>query len=230
MIKNCIFDFDGTLVDSLRDVLESLNHAFALCGIMVQSINPEIIMQQQLPDAIKSSVPGITGEQCEQVISAFVEHYDKRDYPNTHLMPGAVDLLNGLKAQAIPLFIVSNKRTIPMLRILDNLKLRDFFTDIFNPDMGSDPTVKKTKSELIAAAILKHNLPKGETAYIGDMEMDVVTAKENGLIAVAVVNGYSNADAYKIRADYVVHRISEVLSIVRKEKIVKKNQKVLNNT
>jgi phosphoglycolate phosphatase len=214
MIKTCIFDFDGTLVDSQKDVFESLNHAFVSCGITVKALDPEIIMQQHLPDAIKSAAPEITGEQCERVISAFKEHYDKSNFPNTRLMPGALDLLIELKERAIPCFIISNKRRIPMLRILDKFKLRAFFTDIFNPDRYSDQKAKKTKSQLIAAAIEKHNLPKAETAYIGDMEVDVIAAKENGLIAVAVINGYGKVATYRIQPDFTMRRISEVLSRV----------------
>jgi phosphoglycolate phosphatase-like HAD superfamily hydrolase len=51
---------------------------------------------------------------------------------------------------------------------------------------------------------------------VGDMEVDVIAAKENGLIAVSVINGYGKVDTYKIRPDYVVQRISEVLEIVQK--------------
>jgi len=214
-IKNCIFDFDGTLVDSFKDVRESLAHAFASCDINVKKLKPEIIMQLQLFDAIQSVAPEITKEQRERVISVFKEQYDKSDYPNTHLMPGVLELLNGLKKKAIPCFIVSNKRRKPTLRILNNLKLNLFFTEIFNPDMYSDSVINKTKSQLISAAIAKYNLSKDETAYVGDMEADVIAAKENGLIAAVIHNGYGNADICKIRPDYMMHRISEILEIVQ---------------
>lgn len=213
MIKTVIFDFDGTLVDSQKDVFESLAHAFSSSGITVNPLDPEIIMQQQLPDAIRLSAPGISDEQREKVIKAFIDHYDKSDYPNTMLMPGVMELLTGLKERAIQMLIVSNKRTKPMVRILDNLKLRTFFSDIFNPDMDSDPAKTKTKSELIAAVIDKYHLPKAATAYVGDMEVDVIAAKENGLIAVAVINGYAKVETFKIRPDYAIQRISDFLAI-----------------
>lgn len=212
-IRSCIFDFDGTLVDSQRDVFASLTHAFGSCGITVKPLDPEIIMQQQLPDAVRLSVPGIADAQRDMVINAFIEHYDRSDYSNTMLMPGVMELLAGFKERSVQMFIVSNKRAKPMFRILDRLKLRDFFIDFFNPDMDPGPT--KTKSQLIATVINKYRLSISETTYVGDMEVDVIAAKENGLIAVAVVNGHGKTDAYKIRPDYVFHRISEVLAIVQ---------------
>lgn len=213
-IKACIFDFDGTLVDSLMDVFESMTHAFVSCGITGISLDPETIMQVQLPDAIKSAAPGITGEQCTRVTEAFMEHYDSSEYRNTKLLPGVQELLTGLREKTVPCIIVSNKRRVPMLRIMDKFKIKDYFSDVFNPDMHTDPAIKKTKSELIAAAIAKHNLPKNATAYLGDMEVDIIAAKENGLIAVAVVNGYGSADKYRTRPDYAMHRISELLALV----------------
>jgi len=212
-IRACIFDFDGTLVDSLKDVFESLLHAFAASGIKAPELNPESIMQHQLSDAIKAAAPGITKEQRGKVIEAFKEHYDKSDYPNTIPLPGVVETLEDLKKRAVPCFIVSNKRQKPMLRILNNLKLEEYFSDVFNPDMFSDTRIRKTKAELIAALIDKHALEKSQTAYVGDMEIDVIAAKENGLVAVAVVNGYGNAENYRVRPDFVMHRVSEVLAI-----------------
>jgi len=213
MIKTCIFDFDGTLVDSMQDVFDSLAHAFSVSGIKIKALNPGDIMQHQLPDGIEAAAPGITAEQKKKVIEAFMTHYDTSDFPNSHLLPGVRETLDGLQARSIPCYIVSNKRHIPMLKILNKLKLKEYFVDIFNPDMFADQRIIKTKTELIADALSKHNLAKETTAYLGDMELDVVSARENGLIAIAVVNGYGNAENYSVKPDFVMHRISEVLAI-----------------
>lgn len=213
-INVCIFDFDGTLVDSMQDVFDSLTFAFTANGITGFKLNPEFIMQHQLSDAIAVASPKISEEAKTEIIKAFISHYDNSDYPNTHLLPGVLETLDELKARAIPCFIVSNKRRKPMLRILDNLKIRGYFADIFNPDVFADKGIKKTKPELIAELMAKHNLNKENTAYLGDMEIDVLAAKENGLMAVAVVNGYGNTENYTVKPDFVMKRISNILAFL----------------
>jgi phosphoglycolate phosphatase len=212
VLKNIVFDFDGTLVDSLQDVLDSLKIAFEQCGIVVQSYAPEKIMQFQLKDAIAAIAPKITVEQRDRVIGRFREIYDSGDYPNTTLMPTVADLLPKLKKRSIGMFIVSNKRQLPSFRILDKLSVRHFFTGIFNPDMYAG---KKwvTKGELIAHAIKTHSISKNSAVYVGDSEGDVKAAKENGVRAIVVSNGYGAVSTFKIRPDFIIRQISEILTV-----------------
>jgi phosphoglycolate phosphatase len=211
-LQNYIFDFDGTLVDTLDDVLDSLKKAFKRCGVEPPAFDPSTALQFQLKDAIRASVPGITQETTELIAGRFREIYDTIDYPNTKLLPTVADLLPKLKERSAGMFIVSNKRRAPTLRILDKFDLRRFFSDIFNPDMFKGGN-NRTKSQLLAFALKKHSLEKTATAYIGDSEGDVIAAKENGVAAIAVQNGYGDISSFKIRPDHTVRRIIEILSV-----------------
>jgi phosphoglycolate phosphatase len=211
-LQNYIFDFDGTLVDTLDDVLDSLKKAFQQCGVEPPAFNPSKILQFQLKDAIQSSMPGITTEKTELIAGRFREIYDAIDYPNTWLMPTVPELLSGLKERSAVIFIVSNKRAVPMARILDKFNIRRFFTGIFNPDMFEDGNIR-TKSDLLAYALQKHSLNKKVTGYIGDSEGDIKAARENGVLAIAVQNGYGDTSSFTIRPDHTVRRIIEILSV-----------------
>lgn len=209
---NFIFDFDGTLVDSARDVLDCLQKAFETCGVTVRSYDLRITMQFQLMDAIAALAPSLTGAERKRVAERFRAIYDAIDYPNTRLMPTVAALLAKLKERSSAMFIVSNKRAVPTVRILDKFNLRLLFTDVFNPDMFNDGN-NRTKSQLLALALKKHSLEKAMTAYIGDSEGDLIAAKENGVLAVAVQNGYGDISSYKIRPDRTVRRIIEILTV-----------------
>jgi len=211
-LQNYIFDFDGTLADTLADVLDSLKYAFIQCGIEPPAFDPSKILQFQLKDAIRASVPGITLETTELVARRFREIYDAIDYPNTTLLPTVAGLLLKLKERSAGMFIVSNKRRVPLLRILDKFSIRHFFTGIFNPDMYEGGNAM-TKCELLGHALEKHSLSKSGTAYIGDSEGDVAAAKENGVLAIAVESGYGDIPSFKIRPDYTVRRIIEILTV-----------------
>jgi phosphoglycolate phosphatase len=211
-LHNIIFDFDGTLVDSLKDVLDSLKNAFNRCGITVRAFDTGKIMQFQLKEAIRAIAPAITPEQTEQVAGMFRKIYDTIDYPNTRLMPSVAELLPKLKEGSVGMYIVSNKRAVPTARLLDIFNIRHFFSDVFNPDVyeGTEPM---TKNDLLAHALQKHSLAKNTTAYVGDSEVDVIAAKENGVLAIAVQNGYGDIPSFKLKPDRSVRQIIEILSV-----------------
>jgi phosphoglycolate phosphatase len=211
-ISALIFDFDGTLIDSKKDVFESLMHAFSVCGVPINPPDAAIIMQKQLPDALQYAAPDLSREKRVSIIEAFKKHYDASEYPNTTLMPGARDLLETCARRSIPCSIVSNKRQFPMLRILNRFNLQYYFTAVYNPDAIDGK--KFTKSQLLAYALKEQRLNRRTTAYIGDMEADILAARENGMISIAVTNGYG-ADAAKATSpDFVVKDLSEMLGII----------------
>jgi phosphoglycolate phosphatase-like HAD superfamily hydrolase len=214
-ITTCIFDFDGTLVDSLMDVLESLKTAFDRCGISADLADGEKVVQLQLREAIAAVSPGITPEQTETVVGVFRDIYDSSDYPNTALMPGAREALQEFAEKGIGMYIVSNKRRLPTLRILDKFGIRSFFFDIFNPDLpGLDKPA--TKPRLIAMLLKKRSIRKDAAVYVGDSEGDVKAARENGVAAVIVANGYGKTEGFSVRPDFAIRRLRDLPAIVRR--------------
>jgi phosphoglycolate phosphatase-like HAD superfamily hydrolase len=147
MMRACLFDFDGTLVDTKADIVASLARAFERCGILFREFPAEIVMQLQLRDAIAALAPETTVDKQEKIIAAFTDIYDTGDYPNTTLMPTVTDLLDEMKARSIKPFIVTNKRLAPTLFLLDKFKLRHLFGDVYAPDMVFGK--RKTKIELL---------------------------------------------------------------------------------
>jgi phosphoglycolate phosphatase len=211
-ILSLIFDFDGTLVDSRQDVFDSLMHAFSVCGMTITPPDAAIIMQMQLPDAIKYAAPEASADKRMEIITAFKDHYDRSEYPNTYSMPGTRELLDACTQRSLPCSIVSNKRQFPMLRILDKLGLRGYFSAFFNPDAtdGKNPA----KPELLAQALLTQHLDRSTTAYIGDMEVDVRAAKHNRMISIAVMNGYGAEAAKTNEPDFAFKDLFDIISIL----------------
>lgn len=207
-LSTLLFDFDGTLVDTKKDVFESLMHAFSVCGLTIAPPDAAIILQMQLPDAVRHAAPDLTLEKRAAIITAFKEHYDSSDYPGTTLMPGARELLETCRHRSITCFIVSNKRRIPMLRILDKFNLSGYFAAVYNHDMQDGH--RPGKNELLALAISEHSIDKKTTAYIGDMEADVTAAKTNGIAAIAVTNGYGAEGAQAGGPEYVVRDLLDL--------------------
>jgi phosphoglycolate phosphatase len=212
-ITTCIFDFDGTLVDSHEDVLSSLSYAFESCKVPARPGDADIIMQHQLSEVIETMAPGISDEVRSLVMRRFREHYDACGFPTTRLLPTVAEGLAALQAKSIPCYIVSNKRRIPMEKLLKKLAIRNYFEGIYNPDMY-DEEKKMSKIALLAHALDKHHLKKESTAYVGDMEIDVAAAKANGLIAVSVKNGYGKSERFKVKPDIEIDRIADLVELL----------------
>jgi phosphoglycolate phosphatase len=211
-IDHCMFDFDGTLVDSLGDVLACLKTAFKKVGIPVDTIDVSLVMQLQLRESIASIAPGMSAREIAEVIDEFRIAYDTGGLPATKPMPGVIRLLDDLRARSIGMSIVSNKRQLPTLRILDKFGLRGHFTAVYNPDMYPGEPVM-TKPSMIARAITDQKLSSEATIYIGDSEADVRAASENGLVSIIAANGYGGIDSFKMRPTHVVKEISDILTI-----------------
>jgi phosphoglycolate phosphatase len=212
-IDTCIFDFDGTLVDSRKDIQESLQYAFNACKVPARTVDAEIMMQLQLRETVEAMAPGIADEVIKLVMGRFKERYDASGFPNTLLLPAVAEGLEKLKEKSVPCYIVSNKRQFPMEKILDKLDIRRYFAEIFNPDMY-DAEKRMTKTALLAHALEKHRLHRETSAYIGDMEADVVAAKANGLIAIAVKNGYGNVEGFTVKPDFAVADLGEIAGLI----------------
>jgi phosphoglycolate phosphatase len=207
-----MFDFDGTLVDSVGDVRECLTSAFAKSGIAAESLNVAAFMQLQLREAIASIAPYIGPEEIDRVVAEFRTIYDASNYPATRLMAGVTALLPELRARSVDMTIVSNKRHIPTLRILDKFGLRGFFDAVYNPDMDPGGPAM-TKGRMIARAIDERGLSRKTTLYIGDSEVDVAAAHENELPSAIVANGYGGIGSFTLQPTYIVKEISGILSI-----------------
>ncbi len=211
-IRHCMFDFDGTLVDTLDDILAALKSAFAKCGVPVESLRVAAIMQLQLREAVASIAPQSNPAMIDAVVAEFKTIYDADDYPTTKLMTGVAVLLPELKARLIGMSIVSNKRHVPTVRMLEKFGVRAFFDAVYNPDMNPGKPVM-TKSQMIGRAIAEQGLSRETTLYIGDSELDVLAADENGLASVIVANGYGGIAQFKFRPAYVVKEISGILAM-----------------
>jgi len=212
-ILHCMFDFDGTLFDTFDDILRNLKLAFAKNGIPQQSMRIEAMMQLQLRDAVATCVPGIPPERLDAVIADFKDGYDSSDYPATRIKTGAIETLDGLRSRRIGMSIVSNKRRTPMLRILEKFGITGYFGGIYNPDMFADG-IKRLKPGLMAYALERMRLSCDGTVYIGDSEIDVLSAEENGLVSIIVANGYGKTEHFRSAPTYTIQNLTEILPLI----------------
>lgn len=186
-----LFDFDGTLIDSATSVLAGLQHALAsasiepCCALDASIIGPPLRLT--LAKLAGSDEPAL----IDRLAAAFREHYDADGYRHTEVYDGVPAMLQALKGSGIALYIVTNKRILPTLRILDHLGWRDWFESVYALDALQPPAANKPT--LVAAVLKKHELVSGRTWMVGDSEEDRRSAETNELRFFAAQWGYGGA-------------------------------------
>lgn len=210
--KNLIFDTDGTLLDSLQDLLNAINLALNECGYN-KSYNYEegksIIgsgVKSYVSRALSFTNP--SEEQKKKFQEIFIKYFPKMQSKTTKPFDGLTNLLVSLKNKGYRLFIASNKPHVLLNKIIDD----KFPSDLFEDWIGEIPGNKiKPDPQIVNILCDKYNLDKTETLYIGDSDVDVLTAKNAKIDIALVTYGYGDYKKELLaEATFVVNSVKEL--------------------
>ncbi len=188
-----IFDLDGTVIDSMQDMLICMKAAYEKQGIYDAKPAKKHI-GPALPECLRNITPKANPKLLESVADNYRGVYDKSTYPNTSLYPDIKELFLGLKAKKIPAYLVTNKRLAPTLRILKQKGLK-MFKAVISPDIQQGRSL--SKAEMLALLLKKEGLNPESAVYIGDSVPDIKSARVNGIRTIAVTYGYTAKAALK---------------------------------
>jgi len=216
-LKALIFDLDGTLIDSLADIAESINcmldaRGYPRCAqdIFKQMVGDgmEKLVERALPESARS----------EELIKACVEeyraHYEALWNVQTKPYPGVVEMLRGMKARGVKLGVISNKAhvfTVPMTQHF-------FGPDCFDHILGQRAEVPRKPAPDGAhemAALL--GVRTDEAAYVGDSGIDMTFAKNSGMRAIGVRWGFRGEEELRAHgADMLISHPAELFDLCEK--------------
>ncbi len=187
-MKHFIFDLDGTLLDTLTDLSASVNHALRAFN-MPEHTEEEV--KQMVGNGIKKlielAIPnGLDNPQFGDVHKAFMEHYLVHSLDATKPYDGIMEMLSALKSRDKKMAIVSNKRHEATERLC-----RHFFNDYISVAIGeSDRIKRKPAPDTVIEAMTRLGADKKNTIYIGDSDVDIVTAQNSGIPCISVLWGF----------------------------------------
>ena len=180
MIKACIFDLDGTLLDTLGGICYHVNKTLQSYGILPISADECRSFvgggAKRLIELSLSSRSAYSPELFGRVYESYIASYDKDPYKNVYVYDGVAELLCALKASGIRLAVLSNKPHSSTI-----LTVEKFFPSTFDIVLGGvadkplkpDPT---TAIEILA----DFGIAASECAFIGDSDTDIITGKNLG--------------------------------------------------
>lgn len=206
----CVFDLDGTLVDSLRDIAESLNDCLRLLGLPAHPIERyRYMVGEGVPmlcqRAVGQSRPHLVPRLTELVRPC----YRARVTRHTRPYPGVPEVLTRLRAQGVRLAVLSNKPHDLTIRVVQAFWPRDTFDSVHGYTEEQHRKPSPHYLHRICAAL---GVPPARTWYIGDTPTDIETARAAGAVAVGVTWGFrSRADLVAAGATHLINAPEDLL-------------------
>ncbi len=191
-IKFIIFDMDGTLLDSLTDLQNTLNYCFRKVGFPERSYQEvRSFVGNGLRTLIeRAALQGTTDKKIDEILEIFKPHYMMHCMDFTAPYEGIRDMLAKLKEDGYKMAIVSNKAD----EALKHLS-QQFFGDYIDVAIGERAGMdKKPAPDLVYLAMEELGATKENTVYVGDSEVDYQTAVNSGLPCISVLWGFRDKE------------------------------------
>ena len=210
MKRLAIFDFDGTLFDSVHDVIICFNKALSMNGFPTLTREEYIERLGGNIDEIVSLIlkDKNSKENIELIKKDYQRLYDNSNKENTLPFPNSLEVLKEFQERNILLAINSNRTTDSIKYFVDKFfKEIDFISiEGHNPDYPSKPNPYGVNN-----IIKKANAGLDEVIYIGDSKTDIKTAENANIDCILVTWGYGNQADYK--NDYVLKVIDDICQL-----------------
>ena len=205
-----IFDFDGTLVNSIPPAVEAIQGMLKQLGYpskTKEEINTYVGYGEN------PLVAGSIGSKDQARIEAAKEVYFKlykKSLKNIPLYPHVEETLKSFKDKTMA--IISNKQKELIDIILEHHGLKELFSDILG---GENSTKLKPDPHSVNQITAKHDILKNKTLFIGDMTVDVETGQNAGVTTCAVTYGFNDrAVLIEAKPDLLINDFSELKSLV----------------
>ena len=185
-IKAIIFDLDGTLIDSVTDLANSVNYTLAAIGLPPHTREEiQSFVGDGVQKLIKRSLGQSDLDRFDEAFGLFMDHYSRHCTDNTPLYPGVAETLPAL-ADNYSLAVLTNKSLKFSLKILEALGVRSYFREVLGGD--SLPTKKPDPAGVMFLAE-KWNMAPDQMIMVGDHATDIEVGQRAGCQTVFINGG-----------------------------------------
>lgn len=191
--KTFIFDLDGTLLDTLQDLADSVNHALRQYGMPEHSLDDirrfvgngvRLLMERAVPEGAQHPL-------FEEAFATFRQYYMQHSLDTTRPYDGIVETIRELKLRGCRLAVVSNK----MMAATQEL-VAHFFPDV-EVAIGEHEAAgirKKPAPDTVFEALRQLGVSPEGAVYVGDSDVDIATARNSGLPCISVLWGFRDRE------------------------------------
>ena len=219
-IRAVLFDLDGTLIDTLPDL-----HA-AACAMLNDLGRPPLPLEsirayvgRGIPNLIKRvlanslHVAEDPNPPPPEAVASYRRHYAHENGRNAKVYPGVLEGLASLRAQGVPLGVVTNKADTFIQPLLEQTGLSGYFEVLVGGDRL--PKVKPDPMPLVWACG-RLGVSPAETLFIGDSINDALAARAAGCPVFLLPYGYNEGrDVQELDCDAIVETVHDALALIR---------------
>jgi phosphoglycolate phosphatase len=212
MLKNIIFDVDGTLLDSKRDIAGAQLWVLQQLGVenfTEEDLYPHIGKTLQetftllLPDRLHPKIP--------EAAIMYRDYYRPRALENTKLFPGVKETIEILHIKKINLATATIKSSETTKRILTHFGIAENFSQL----QGTDGMPHKPNPAILNKILKEQRWLYGETLMVGDTDRDVLTGKNAGVATCGVTYGTCSRDQLlAVRPDWIIDSFPQILTLL----------------
>ena len=188
-MKNAaVFDMDGTILNTLDDLMDSTNFALKNNGLKERSLEEiRFFVGNGIQKLIERAVPqGTSKEVFEKVFADFKSHYKIHCADKTSYYDGIPSVIQTLRKMGVKTAVVSNKADFAVQELVEV-----YFKGLFDVALGEKTGVsKKPSPDMVNAALSVLGVEKEAAFYIGDSDVDFETAKNSSLDFIGVSWGF----------------------------------------
>ena len=208
-----IFDLDGTLVDSLRDLSDAVNHVLGELRLPPHDLDA---YRRFIGDGASMLVRRALGEHAQELhaeaLDRFRARYFGRPVVHTAPYPGVEALLASLWERAVPTAVLSNKPHAATVAVVDALFPGHRFVRVLGEREGVPRKPDPSAALELARAF---GVPPREVALVGDTQNDVATARAAGMLAIGARWGFRPEEVES--ADVVASDAGELRAWLERE-------------
>lgn len=212
--KGIIFDLDGTLLNSIEDIGDSMNEVLKKIELPTLSYEDyKLKVGGGFRGLVVNCLPENTKERViEDTTKLFSDIYDKNYLNKTHPYDGIMEILNELKNRGIKLGVNSNKRNEYTNDLVDK-NFKDIpFLKVFGDREG---IIKKPDPASAVEIAESMNLKPEEILYIGDSDVDILTGKNANMDTVGVAWGFrGRKELENSGANFIVEKPMDILNLL----------------
>lgn len=214
IIHTVLFDLDGTLIDSVRLILDSYHHTLAVHGLPPRT-DEEWLRGVGTPLTAQFAEWGNDRDTLEALIATYraynLAHHDRM----VTVYPGVVDLVSAIKRRGLCTGLVTSKNRLGALRGLTLVKLESLMDVLVCADEVTNP---KPHPEPVEKAVELLGADPAETVYVGDSIHDMVSGRAAGVQTAAVLWGpFGRSHLEGANPDYWLETPSDLLRIIGPE-------------
>lgn len=208
-----IFDLDGTLLNTLDDLCDSVNAILQKHGFPTRSLDEvKRFVGNGVGALMRLAVPEfVTDEEVAVYLEEFKEHYEHNMENKTRPFDGIMELLLDLHRYNFHVAIVSNKFDLAVKALA-----KTYFGNLIPVAIGESANVRrKPAPDSVFTAIKELGSDIHKTIYVGDSDIDVMTAKNAGIPCIGVTWGFRSREVLRnAGADYLIDTPREIFTIL----------------